>query len=411
MDLKENQNKEISNKKSVNINTKNLTKLIGGVLLVISLPFLYMFMFSSDEKQEKTEPTTFGNDDTLISQGVANNLPSDYSSRKNEIDNTINEELEKNKISEEKPIQEIREQVNYNEPKQLTEEEMFAQEIKRRRREAQLEAKMSGFQKSNKSINQNMGSSSNNGANGNPALDPAFLSSLYKQEKDDPNMQKQRKDFLKNSAIDEFVLTKTLTPSLSRYEVKTGSIIPVTMWAKVNSDNPGSILAITRETVYDSLTGTIKLIPMGTKLYGQYSSEVAFGQERVQIVFNRMTLPNGKSINLGSMIGSDLEGQSGLKDKVDTHMTKVVASVVMSAILGAGTAITTDNNSNNDNDWRYAAGQGAGEQMINVGNKYAEKVLNVQPTLTIRSGFRANIIIDKDIILESYQNNVEYIFN
>ena len=183
------------------------------------------------------------------------------------------------------------------------------------------------------------------------------------------------------------------------------------MWAKVNSDNPGSILAITRETVYDSLTGTIKLIPMGTKLYGQYSSEVAFGKERVQIVFNRMTLPNGKSINLGSMIGSDLEGQSGLKDKVDTHMTKVVASVVMSAILGAGTAITTDNNSNNDNDWRYAAGQGAGEQMINVGNKYAEKVLNVQPTLTIRSGYRANIIIDKDIILESYQNNVEYIFN
>lgn len=411
MDLKENQNKEISNKKSVNINTKNLTKLIGGVLLVISLPFLYIFMFSSYENQEKTEPTTFGNDDTLISQGVANNLPSDYSSRKNEIDNTINEQLEKNKISEEKPIQEIREQVNYNEPKQLTEEEMFMQEIKRRRREAELEAKMSGFQKSNKSINQNAGSSSNNGTNGNPALDSTFLSSLYKQEKDDPNMQNQRKDFLKNSAIDEFVLTKTLTPSLSRYEVKTGSIIPVTMWAKVNSDNPGSILAITRETVYDSLTGTIKLIPMGTKLYGQYSSEVAFGQERVQIVFNRMTLPNGKSINLGSMIGSDLEGQSGLKDKVDTHMTKVVASVVMSAILGAGTAITTDNNSNNDNDWRYLAGQGAGEQMINVGNKYAEKVLNVQPTLTIRSGFRANIIIDKDIILESYQNNVEYIFN
>ena len=58
-----------------------------------------------------------------------------------------------------------------------------------------------------------------------------------------------------------------------------------------------------------------------------------------------------------------------------------------------------------------AAGQEAGEQMINVGNKYAEKVLNVQPTLTIRSGYRANIIIDKDIILESYQNNVEYIFN
>lgn len=410
MDLKENQNKEISNKKTVNINTKNLIKLIGGILFVISLPFLYLFMFSSDKKQEKQESITLKNDEVLISQGITNNLSNDYSSRKNGIDNIINKQLEK-KTLEEKPIQEIKAKTNYyNEPKQLTEEEVFIKEIKRKRREAQLEAKMSGFKKSNKSINSNIGSS-NNETSENPALDPTFLSSLYKQEKDDLNMQKQRKDFLKNSAIDEFVLTKTLTPSLSKYEVKTGSIIPVTMWTKVNSDNPGSILAITRETVFDSLTGTVKLIPMGTKLYGQYSSEVAFGQERVQIVFNRMTLPNGKSINLGSMIGSDLEGQSGLKDKVDTHMTKVVASVVMSAILGAGTAITTDNNSNNDNDWRSGAGQGAGEQIINVGNKYAEKVLNIQPTLSIRSGFRANIIIDKDIILESYDNNIEYIFN
>ena len=118
--------------------------------------------------------------------------------------------------------------------------------------------------------------------------------------KEDPNLQELKRVFAENSKIDEFILDKQLQPPLSKYEVKAGTIIPLTLETAINSDLPGKITAVVKTDVYDSATGTILLIPAGSRI-GRYSSDVSFGQERVQVVINRITLPNQKSINIGSM--------------------------------------------------------------------------------------------------------------
>lgn len=46
---------------------------------------------------------------------------------------------------------------------------------------------------------------------------------------------------------------------------------------------------------------------------------------------------------------------------------------------------------------------GGGTQAINVGNTYANKVLNVQPSLKIRQGFTVGLFVEKDLILEAYK--------
>ncbi|SKA04276.1 type IV secretion system protein VirB10 [Cetobacterium ceti] len=402
--LKDEQNKNMP--RTPKLNLKNVSKYIVIILLIIfGVPFIYFTLFSdSSEEKEIEAPTKI---EKASEGGITKNISDNYGDK--EIQDEVDRKLEE-KVQE-KPL-EAQEKIIYvqQEAPPKTEEELFREELRKQRRERAVEARLSGFKRSDKEfINPNVGNGNNSQ---NPNLDPNFLASLYKQESNDPNMQDKKKKFIAESSVDEFVLRKTLTPTISKYTLKAGSILPVTMWAKVNSDNPGTILAITRENVYDSLTGIKLLIPQGAKLLGQYSSDVAFGQERVQVVFNRLTLPNGKSINLGSMIGSDLEGQSGLRDKVDTHMSRVVGSVLMSAILGAGGAITTsDNNNRNENDWQSQAGQGAGQQIMAVGNRYAEKVLNVQPTLTVRSGFRATILTTQDIVLENYNKDINYIFD
>lgn len=218
---------------------------------------------------------------------------------------------------------------------------------------------------------------------------------------EDPNMLKAKEKFYSESSVDEFVLNRTLTPALSRYEVKAGTILPLTLETAINTDLSGDITAVVKRDIYDSKTGEILLIPSGSRVLGKYSSSVSFGQERVQAVFNRITLPNQKSINIGSMKAVDKLGASGVTDKVDNKITKVFSSVVMSAILGVG-AGAVKNESEDGESWRNNAIDGGGTQAINVGNSYANKLLNVQPSLTIRQGFSIGIFVDKDLILEPY---------
>ena len=221
--------------------------------------------------------------------------------------------------------------------------------------------------------------------------------------KEDPNLQDLKRVFAENSKTYDFVLTKQLHPPVSKYEVKAGTIIPLTLETTINSDLPGRITAVVKTDVFDSATGTILLIPAGSRVIGRYSSDVSFGQERVQVVFNRITLPNQKSIDIESMLGVDKFGASGVSDKVDTKMRTVFASVIMSAILGVGAGAVKEDNDDDSDEWKNDAINGGGTQAINVGNNYANKVLNVQPSLKIRQGFTVGLFVEKDLILEAYK--------
>lgn len=215
--------------------------------------------------------------------------------------------------------------------------------------------------------------------------------------------QDYKRQYAANSIVDEFILNKQLQPAISKYEVKAGTIIPLTLETAINSDLPGKITAVVKTDVYDSATGTILLIPAGSRVIGQYSSDVSFGQERVQAVINRITLPNQKSINIGAMNLVDKLGASGVSDKVDTKLGKVFTSVIMSAILGIGAGAVKEDNDDESDSWKNDAIDGGGTQAINVGNAYANKVLNVQPSLKIRNGFTVGLFVDKDLILEAYR--------
>lgn len=130
---------------------------------------------------------------------------------------------------------------------------------------------------------------------------------------------------------------------------------------------------------------------------GMYDSNVTFGQDRVMIIWERIIFPSGKSIELDRFVGTDLSGYAGVTGKVNNHYEKLLTSVVLSSIIGAGTAIVDDDD---DNDWKSEAGHGAGEQIINIGTKFADKVMNIAPEITIAPGQKFNIIVNSDMLLE-----------
>lgn len=62
------------------------------------------------------------------------------------------------------------------------------------------------------------------------------------------------------------------------------------------------------QNIYDSVTGRRLLIAQGARLIGDYQSDVGFGQRRVLLAWNRLILPDGRSIVLERQPAADPAG-------------------------------------------------------------------------------------------------------
>ena len=67
------------------------------------------------------------------------------------------------------------------------------------------------------------------------------------------------------------------------------------------------------------MSGKNLLIPQGSKLLAKYSSAISFGQNRVQVAWQRLIRPDGVSLQMGNMNGVDPQGASGYAGYVDEH--------------------------------------------------------------------------------------------
>lgn len=245
-------------------------------------------------------------------------------------------------------------------------------------------------------------STSSNSSNSSSEI-PSFPSSQPNPfAEPDMNRQADKKQFFRNEEQQKIYNSGRELYAVSPYEVKAGTYIPGVLVSGINSDLPGNMKGQVREDVYDTVTGNHLLIPKGTTLIGTYDSGVTFGQTRALVVWQRLIFPNGKTVLLDNMGGVDLSGYAGFKDKVDNHNLQLFKAVVLSSILGAGTAIVSEDDDDNDN-WKSEAGRGAGEQVIMIGNRMADKLLSLQPTITIRPGYRFNIMLHSDLVLTPYE--------
>jgi len=189
-------------------------------------------------------------------------------------------------------------------------------------------------------------------------------------------------------------------PPASRNVVQAGAVIPAALITGLRSDLPGQITAQVTEAVYDSPTGRILLIPQGARLIGQYDAQVAFGQSRALLVWNRIIMPNGRSIVLERQPGADPEGYAGVEDEVDNHWGALFKAALLSTILSVGSEAGASNNQNSLVD---AIRRGSSDSISQTGRQVVGRSLNVQPTITIRPGFPVRVIVTRDLVMEPYQ--------
>ena len=217
------------------------------------------------------------------------------------------------------------------------------------------------------------------------------------------NMQDQKRAFVDRASDAATRSTHALLSPVSPYQVMAGTIIPAALVTGINSDLPGQVIATVTEAVYDSATGRHLLIPQGSRLLGQYDSQVAFGQRRVLLVWTRLVLPDASSIALDRLQGVDPAGYTGLEDDVDWHWKQLLAGATLSTLIGVGAELAAPDRSNGQSQVVVAT-RGSLQDTINqVGQELTRRNLNVQPTLTIRPGFPVRVIVNKDLVLRPYQ--------
>jgi type IV secretory pathway VirB10-like protein len=204
--------------------------------------------------------------------------------------------------------------------------------------------------------------------------------------------------------------SKTEAPH-SPYELRAGFVVPATLISGINSELPGQIMAQVAQNVYDTPVGKYLLIPQGSRLVGTYSSDVAYGQARVLVAWQRIVFPDGKALDISAMPGADSAGYAGFNDLENHHYVRLFGSALLMSAVTAAISYSQRQDQGTffgRQDAGTALSEALGQQLGQVTAQLIAKNMNIAPTLEIRPGYRFNVIVTKDMTFSKPYQAFDY---
>ena len=207
------------------------------------------------------------------------------------------------------------------------------------------------------------------------------------------NDQQGKSDFMSSFSSNtgfEYMTTNDIAP---------GTVISMILRTGLNTDLPGQIMAEVTQNVYDSLTGSVLLIPKGTRLVASYSSSVTFGQQRVLIAWTQLIRPDGLILNLPGLPGIDAQGYTGYADKVNNHIWSLLGGTALASLISlAENEVASQAELVGDT---IAEAMGiASDNVSSTAEKYIDRLIDRQPTITIRPGRGIKLLVTQKLTLE-----------
>jgi type IV secretion system protein VirB10 len=190
------------------------------------------------------------------------------------------------------------------------------------------------------------------------------------------------------------------------YLVYEGSVLDTVLMNRLDGDAAGPVKVLVSNPLYSHDHQHV-IIPEGTVVLGEAKKIGATGigqQRRMAVVFHRLIMPDGYSVDLDQFHGLDQIGEEGMKDKVNNHYFEIFgASIALGVIAGAseitegGGALTTSGT--------QAFTTGTAASVAQSSNTILDRFIQIPPTITIREGHRVKIYFTQDMLLPAYSNH------
>lgn len=190
------------------------------------------------------------------------------------------------------------------------------------------------------------------------------------------------------------------------YLVYEGSVLDTVLMNRLDGDAPGPVKVLVSNPLYSHDLQHV-LIPDGTIVLGEAKKigATGFGQQRrMAVVFHRLIMPDGYSVDLDQFDGLDQIGEQGLKDKVNNHYLEIFGtSIALGIVAGAGEI--TQGGGTISTSGSQAFTTGAAGSVSQSATTILDRFLQIPPTITIREGHRVKIYFTQDMLLPSYSNH------
>ena len=168
--------------------------------------------------------------------------------------------------------------------------------------------------------------------------------------------------------------------------VPQGTLIPAVLETAFDSTRPGFARAIVSRDVR-GFDGTRVLIPRGSRLIGQYRSDVQAGQKRALVNWVRLVRPDWVTIAIGSP-ASDTLGRGGVKAKVNNHFFERFAGALLQSSVDIALALATRSRNNSV----IVTTTGGGAQLGNLIQPEP-----VRPTLKVPAATSISVFVARDL--------------
>ena len=169
--------------------------------------------------------------------------------------------------------------------------------------------------------------------------------------------------------------------------ITQGTLIQAVIETGFDSTQPGFARAVVSRDVR-SFDGSNVLIPRGSKLIGEYRSDVAQGQKRAVIIWTRLIRPDGMTITMDSP-AVDTLGRGGVAASVNTHFFARLGDALLQSTVGIGSALVQ----------RRVAGPVvvlSGNATTTTGQQLVP-ANNYVPTLTVPAGKSISVFVAHDL--------------
>ncbi len=173
-----------------------------------------------------------------------------------------------------------------------------------------------------------------------------------------------------------------------------GSVIQAALQTAINSDLPGSVVAVVSEPV-PAFSGDRILIPRGSRLFGQYRSGIEMHQKRILILWTRVLTPDGTSMEIAA-VGGDQLGRSGLTGLVDTKFAERFGGASLISVIGAAPAVAAE--STGDENTNIVLGNVGSDLQDAIGSVIADQV-SIAPTIYVDQGASVTVLVDRDVVI------------